>query len=232
AIQGGIPIAIGRASFASASISSFANSMLMGGVHITKGNEPYTMTMRTVKGIGGNFSRTTTGALAFGAVSGGAGARLAGGNFWQGAVTGLFVTGFNHLMHSVIDGDGDGGGDPKTKKYKGSLKSSYGEKVYTLEEWYRAYADSSYFEITTDAGYKQGLPAGPKMRYVRNPIDGNVMDMRHVTVIGYNMLEFLGDAVEIIQYGTGDYSNSAYNIQDYYSNKIGSYFYEMRNSGS
>ena len=35
----------------------------------------------------------------FGALAGGAGAKLGGGNFWQGAVTGLFVAGMNHLAH-------------------------------------------------------------------------------------------------------------------------------------
>lgn len=121
---------------------------------------------------------------------------------------------------------------PKPKKYKGSLKGSHGEKVYTLEEWYNVYEDNSYTEITTEAGYKQGLPAGPKMRYVRNPIDGNIMDMRHVSVVGYGMGNTAGDMVENIQYATGDPSNSAYDIQDYYSNKIGAYFYQLRHSGS
>ena len=37
----------------------------------------------------------------FGALAGGAGAKLGGGNFWQGAVTGLFVAGMNHLAHSA-----------------------------------------------------------------------------------------------------------------------------------
>jgi hypothetical protein len=135
-------------------------------------------------------------------------------------------SGLNHTLHS---GDQE---DPKPKKYKGSLKSSHGEKVYTLEEWYSAYEDNTYGEITTEAGYKQGLPAGPKMRYVRNPIDGNVMDMRHVSVVGYGMGNTAGDMVEHIQYATGDRSNSAYDIQDYYSNKTGAYFYQMRHSGS
>ncbi|WP_395043759.1 hypothetical protein [Flavobacterium sp.] len=40
----------------------------------------------------------------FGTVSGGAGAAMTGGNFWQGAVTGLVVSGLNHAMH---DGDED-----------------------------------------------------------------------------------------------------------------------------
>lgn len=39
--------------------------------------------------------------IAFGTVSGGVGARLTGGNFWQGAVTGLVVSGLNHYMHKI-----------------------------------------------------------------------------------------------------------------------------------
>ena len=37
--------------------------------------------------------------IAFGTIAGGAGAALTGGNFWQGAVTGLVVSGLNHVMH-------------------------------------------------------------------------------------------------------------------------------------
>jgi hypothetical protein len=36
---------------------------------------------------------------AFGTIAGGAGARLTGGNFWQGAATGLAVSWFNHEAH-------------------------------------------------------------------------------------------------------------------------------------
>ncbi|KUJ59122.1 hypothetical protein AR687_24780 [Flavobacteriaceae bacterium CRH] len=39
--------------------------------------------------------------IAFGTVSGGAGAVLTGGNFWQGAVTGLVVSGLNHALHKI-----------------------------------------------------------------------------------------------------------------------------------
>ena len=42
------------------------------------------------------------GTIAFGTVMGGAGSRLGGGNFWQGAVTGLIVSMMNHTMHSLI----------------------------------------------------------------------------------------------------------------------------------
>ncbi len=39
--------------------------------------------------------------ISFGTVSGGVGAQLTGGNFWQGAVTGLVVSGLNHAMHKM-----------------------------------------------------------------------------------------------------------------------------------
>ncbi len=35
----------------------------------------------------------------FGTLAGGLGAELSGGNFWQGAATGLMVSGLNHAMH-------------------------------------------------------------------------------------------------------------------------------------
>jgi hypothetical protein len=41
------------------------------------------------------------GMIAFGTIAGGAGASLTGGNFWQGAVTGLIVAGLNHAVHMI-----------------------------------------------------------------------------------------------------------------------------------
>ncbi|MPT34513.1 MAG: hypothetical protein E2604_05365 [Flavobacterium sp.] len=52
--------------------------------------------------------------IAFGTVSGGAGAALTGGNFWQGATTGLIVSGLNHALHS-------GDTDPPGKTKEGKL---------------------------------------------------------------------------------------------------------------
>jgi hypothetical protein len=49
----------------------------------------------------GNYAKSGVGMIAFGTVSGGAGAALTGGNFWQGAVTGLVVSGLNHAMHKM-----------------------------------------------------------------------------------------------------------------------------------
>ncbi|MGB3453373.1 MAG: hypothetical protein WBA59_06065 [Moheibacter sp.] len=41
--------------------------------------------------------------MLFGSVSGGLSAELTGGNFWQGAATGLTVSALNHVAHSIID---------------------------------------------------------------------------------------------------------------------------------
>lgn len=63
--------------------------------------------------------------VAFGALSGGIGAELSGGNFWQGAVTGGIVAGLNHAMHKM---------EQKTKK------------IYTeegLKEYYAIVAGES-----------------------------------------------------------------------------------------
>ena len=49
------------------------------------------------------FANSTIGTVAFGALSGGIGAELSGGNFWQGAVTGGIVAGLNHELHRYAD---------------------------------------------------------------------------------------------------------------------------------
>ncbi|ASW76473.1 hypothetical protein CJF12_12550 [Chryseobacterium piperi] len=45
--------------------------------------------------------RSDVGKLITGSMSGGIGSVLAGGNFWQGAMNGFFVTAFNHLEHQI-----------------------------------------------------------------------------------------------------------------------------------
>ena len=53
------------------------------------------------KGIGGDFGKSSVGTIAFGALSGGVGAELSGGNFWQGAIAGGIVAGLNDVMHKI-----------------------------------------------------------------------------------------------------------------------------------
>ena len=49
------------------------------------------------------FAESTVGTITFGALSGGIGAELSGGNFWQGAVIGGIVAGLNHELHRYAD---------------------------------------------------------------------------------------------------------------------------------
>jgi hypothetical protein len=66
----------------------------------------------TMRGIGLNkFAQSTGGMIAFGALSGGVGAELSGGNFWQGVVIGGTVAGLNSAMHKF-----DSPKDPPKRK--------------------------------------------------------------------------------------------------------------------
>jgi len=167
----------------------------------------------------GKLADSTVGMIAFGTVAGGTGAALTGGNFWQGAVTGLVVSGLNHAMHKMMQED-------PLKKHAGKVKHS-------LEEWESRYKDMSWNEIATEAGWKEGQPLGPnkEWRYIKAP-DGNIMDMRHVVVVGYGYGENAGRMIEHAQNFRASTKGSAYDPQDYYSNKIGAYYYQMRHSGS
>jgi len=80
-----------------------------------------------VKNVGDNSILKTSGfALLNGAVSGGVGSVLAGGNFWIGAGQGLMVTAFNYLAHKpkpkpsfkVYDKDGEYIGKVEVITYK------------------------------------------------------------------------------------------------------------------
>ena len=76
------------------------------------------------------------------------------------------------------------------------------------------------------------------MRMVRNPIDGRIMDMRHVMVVGFGSTMLMrgnpakgnlaGLGIEVVQwlgpYMGKDSRGSAFDKQDFYSNSIGAFF--------
>ena len=64
-------------------------------------------------GWAGNIRSSEPGMVTFGTVIGGASAKLTGGNFWVGAVTGLTVSLLNHVAHEI---------DPPGKKSKTNIK--------------------------------------------------------------------------------------------------------------
>ena len=53
-------------------------------------------TIVKLKGIASDIST-----MLFGSASGGLSSKLMGGNFWQGAATGLTVSALNHTMHKI-----------------------------------------------------------------------------------------------------------------------------------
>lgn len=92
--QGGMAAAQGGkfwSSFAAGGVASLASSLWTGG-SLAGGDGNW-------GGLGGKFADTAGGVMLMGTITGGAAARLTGGNFWEGAVTGLIVSGLNHAMH-------------------------------------------------------------------------------------------------------------------------------------
>jgi RHS repeat-associated protein len=83
--------------FASGALASIASSAWEGGTSYNSKGEA--IANSGFRGIGGKFADSGAGMITFGTISGGAGAALTDGNFWQGAVTGLVVSGLNHAMH-------------------------------------------------------------------------------------------------------------------------------------
>jgi hypothetical protein len=120
-LQGGMTAVSGGkfwSGFAAGALSSIAASAWSGGSTVDTNFESnssltegqFVTTTYTHQGIGGALGADNgLGMIAFGTVSGGAGAVIAGGNFWQGAVTGLFVSGLNHFAHMI---------DPPVKRYR------------------------------------------------------------------------------------------------------------------
>ncbi|OYQ50040.1 hypothetical protein [Flavobacterium aurantiibacter] len=170
----------------------------------------------------GKFASSSAGQVLFGSFAGGVTAELTGGNFWMGAVTGATVSWLNHVAHKLSD-----------KFQEDPLKKNADQVKHTLEEWEARYHDKSWREIATESGWKHGQPLGPHKdwRYIRAP-DGKIMDMRHVSIVGYAYGEGIGNAVEYLQNLIPIMRRSAFDPQDYYSNKIGAYFCQMRHSGS
>ena len=88
--------------------------------------------------------------IAFGTIAGGAGAALTGGNFWQGAVTGLVVSGLNHAMDH-----GDGPGDPPTADEKAKAEGWTNSEFKRLYEFNETFLEARTFFTT----FELKLPA-------------------------------------------------------------------------
>ncbi|MBZ4043675.1 RHS repeat domain-containing protein [Flavobacterium hibisci] len=107
--------------FASGALSSIASSAFGKGFNHEGIDANGKMIKPTqVWGGAGKFASSGAGMIAFGTVSGGAGAALTGGNFWQGAVTGLVVSGLNHYAHEIKE---------RTLIERAIIKGGYGAEL-------------------------------------------------------------------------------------------------------
>jgi hypothetical protein len=97
----------GNWNFISSSLSGFAGSLGASGWSSVIGSRGASM-------------------ISFGAIAGGVGAELSGGNFWQGALIGGVVAGLNHALHE-IDSPLDNG-DEFRKNADGTITATGGKK--------------------------------------------------------------------------------------------------------
>ena len=126
-------------------------------------------------GWGGVFRKSDAGMIAFGTLAGGAGAALTGGNFWQGAVTGLVVSGLNHAMHKMESKDS------VTLTKTTNKTANPEEKPYVLNQSKK----TIYYkpEETSEA-----LPLGPGEK-TYDPVDGiNVRGKVYKVSDGYTSI--------------------------------------------
>ncbi|MET3037582.1 RHS repeat-associated core domain-containing protein [Chryseobacterium sp. NRRL B-14859] len=78
-------------------------SLMQGGTHQSGMISGFLGSMGATifKEVAGSFAKSAEGMVLSGAVMGGVGAELTGGNFWQGALVGGVVAGLNHYFHSL-----------------------------------------------------------------------------------------------------------------------------------
>nr|WP_234110717.1 RHS repeat-associated core domain-containing protein [Chryseobacterium sp. R2A-55] len=186
--------------------------------------------------VAGDWAGKAGGQIFFGALSGGIGAELTGGNFWQGAVIGGIVAGLNHTMHEMDSSFDDGGDDPKPKKNDDKQKAKSNPQIEKLKVKLRSLFDTSeevggWMEITgilfapvteggsfvlTDVGARFSA-AGTLGNMVLDGIDGN---WRMVVYRGTKYVVFVGMGKAIDRIPGGQY------VTDKVVLKIHSFLYD------
>jgi RHS repeat-associated protein len=99
------------------------------------------------------------------------------------------------------------------------LQQSHGEPIWTIAEFREANRGLTRERVINQRpGRGPGQPGGPNMRYVRNPMDNNVVDMRHMLIVGPQG-GLVGGTIEVGQWIAGQ--ESGMDPQDFYSNGLG-----------
>jgi RHS repeat-associated protein len=173
----------------------------------------------TSEGLGWGSSVRDSGAgmIAFGTVSGGVGAELTGGNFWQGAVTGLVVSGLNHYAHEMSDYSTVS--DDKYEKLSEIKKSKYIQvpKDAIVEEIEQTLVNAITPTGTVTVKNTSIIEIWGKSIWV---LEKNLIRSTATSEILYS--KFQGVRSTLIFYKTFEYKNSWFSS---YMGKIGGFLY-------
>jgi hypothetical protein len=150
--------------------------------------------------VAGDFAKTAEGIVLSGAVLGGVGSELTGGNFWQGALIGGVVAGLNAAMHRM-----DTPFDEKTvqSQRQGEPWDLDGDGRISLDEannWYRKGGGKS---ITLDAS-KIDLNSADTSKWQKtlfNSKEGRVLGNITVEYLGNNQVKILPDTYNFEMHG-------------------------------
>lgn len=183
--------------FAAGSVSSVMSSLWRGGDSYKKVGDVWAPDFANdFKGIGGAWANSTTGTMFFGSISGGAAAALTGGNFWQGAVSGMIVSGMNSAGNSLLRTKGNDEYDA----YIDKVDKERGSKVWNREikeqdneyNFFFKYRDQSLYESVKyfDNGGPNSktivLNAHGRSNYIVTPKGNMYAQQLHWFLLKYN----------------------------------------------
>ncbi|WP_241676906.1 RHS repeat-associated core domain-containing protein [Chryseobacterium sediminis] len=183
-----------------------------------------------VKKVGeNNILRSDGFALFNGAVSGGVGSVLGGGNFWVGAGQGLMVTAFNFLAHKTffhgikfVDDDDNVIAKYATKKYNATIKVPYKSigRALNLNEMYKALPDIDIVGIGIGGDFTFAMGGGKSIEFVFF-LDGVnagswstfTAERGNVGISGqYSVYGILGDYFDDANLKSSDYTGYSFSV--------------------
>jgi hypothetical protein len=154
--------------------------------------------------VAGNFASSGVGMVLSGAVLGGVGAELSGGNFWQGALIGGVVAGLNHVTHRMD------GPKQKTQQQQKNPWDLNGDGRISLNEANNWYRDGKGQAITLDAS-KIDLDFVDTSKWVKGKTygiqtltkssEGRVLGQITVKYLGNNQVSIFSDTYNFEQHG-------------------------------
>lgn len=158
-----------------------------------------------------------------GAVTGGVGSVIGGGNFFVGAATGLAVTYFNHLMHKINFGSDE---IKKTKLYK-YLKANGIEgldlaSAETIDKLNVAFKDLYYDKSSKYVVFANEENIKEYQGYKAPTIVDN-----HLYSFGITAVEGLTDSVGNVYLSSDLIGNTVFNLAEIYIHELTHSFHHM-----